>query len=234
MKNIITFSLIAFVLFACNYQKESVKEEDMEKFSFPVFIDERGGIEKTVNIKWMNDGNHRPMYLGKLKDTIEVERIYGHLTPPPGSEEEFSTIKKGKYDDYFLEMFENRNFKSFDSVPLKILVDTTQFISNDGRKAYPVLIENQQTDTIYIGYGIYIPIITEALDEYGRWRPIENRYVYTCGFGLELIILPPKQFVVTSVLEYSGKYKTKLRIRYGQNYSREFTGSINKTQFESE
>ena len=54
------------------------------------------------------------------------------------------------------------------------------------------------------------------------------------GTGVESIILPPKQIVVTSELVYTGDFKTKLRMKLGSNYSREFTGSINLTQFESE
>jgi hypothetical protein len=129
---------------------------------------------------------------------------------------------------------DNRDFKRRDSANLLIKIDTTQIISNDGRKAFPVLIQNATKDTIYIGYGNQIPIITEAKSKNGEWKPIKEHFTYMCGVGLHSIILPPNEVVITSELIYSGQFKTKLRIRMEDNYSEEFDGMINKSQFESE
>lgn len=224
------------VLLACSPHGDLEKDEPEVEFDFPVFIDKEELKEDKVNMIWMNDGNHNPLYFGEIIDTIRVERTFGRLyppPPPPGSTDTFRIIE-GKYSNYFLDWTDFREFTSYDSVDLNILVDTSQFITNERRKAYPVIIENLHSDTIYIGYGRYIPIITEALNKKGEWKPIEDRFIYMCGNGVESIILPPKQIVVTSELVYTGNFKTKLRLKLGSNYSREFTGSINLSQFESE
>lgn len=238
LKNILSYLLTASVLFACKTQDEPEQQLNIvEEYSFPKFVEIEKFIEDTVKITWMYDGNHNPLYFGFLQDTIEVKRVYGKLIPPPlapGSTESIPEIKKGKYDDYFLDWMDIRDYVNYDSIELNIMVDTSQFISNRGRKAYPVLIKNLHTDTIYIGYGSYIPIITQALNKKGEWKPIEERFIYMCGNGVKSIIQPPKQIVVTSEIVYAGDFKTKLRIKLGMNYSREFIGSINLTQFESE
>ena len=237
MKNTITYLLTASVLLACSSHGDLDRDEPEEDFDFPVFIDNEKLSADAVDITWLNDGNHNPLYFGVIADTILVKRAYGRLIPPPpppGSKESIPEIKKGKYDDYFLDWMDFRNYTNYDSVELNILIDTTQFITNRNRKAYPVIIENLHSDTIYVGYGSYIPIITEALNKKGEWKPIEERFIFMCGNGVESIILPSNQIVVTSELVYTGKFKTKFRIKLGSNYSKEFTGSINLTQFESE
>lgn len=165
MRTTITYLLIASVLLACSPNGDLEKDEPEVGFDFPVFIDKENQSEDQVNVIWMNDGNHNPLYFGEIIDTIRVERTLGRLyppPPPPGSTDTFRIIE-GKYSDYFLDWMDLREYTSYDSVKLNRLVDTTQFITNKERKAYPVIIENLHSDTIYIGYGSYIPIITEAL-----------------------------------------------------------------------
>ena len=72
------------------------------------------------------------------------------------------------------------------------------------------------------------------MDEKGSWRPIEEVYMYSCGNGINDIIFPPNEIIITSVPIYKGKLKTKLRLRYDDTLSQEFYGTINPTQFESE
>lgn len=238
MKNLLTYLSTLALLISCTTKQTSIQEVKIpkEEFSFPKFISKEKISIETVTIYWLNEEMHYPLYFGMLTDTIELKRVFGHSNPPPTPEgnKEVIALKKGKFDDYFLDWMNLRDYRNWDSVKLNIQIDTSQFISVNGRKSHPVLIENLYSDTIYIGYGTEIPFITEALDARGNWKPIEKQFVYMCGNGLESIILPPKEFVITSVLAYTGEFKTKLRLQFGQNYSREFIGSINKTQFESE
>ena len=236
LKLLIGSLLTVLVLSAC-LPGCKIDYEERAEYDFPVFIDTNKLEVSIADINWINDGNHNPLYFGYLADTIEVEKAYGRIygpPPPRGSKESIPNFSEGKYSDYFLKWEDFRSYVGADSVRLTILIDTSQFITNEGRKAYPVIIKNLHFDTVYVGYGRYIPIITEALNEKGEWEPIEERYRYLCGTGLERIILPPKQIVVTSQLVYSGSFKTKLRIKYGSNYSREFVGFINPTQFKHE
>jgi len=176
------------------------------------------------------------MYFGKMTDTVTIQ----HDIYPMSSvnftldleNESMRELEKGEFDNYYFSWSRLRQYKSCDSVKLDIRIDTSQIITNKGRAAYPVIIKNLHSDTNYVGYGQHIPIITEALNENGEWMPIEYQFTYQCGNGVNYMILPPKHVVITSELIYSGPFRTKLRIKFGINYSREFSGSINKSQFE--
>lgn len=183
---------------------------------------------------------HNPHYFGKISDTILIERNLWYLPPPPpppsakNTNWTYKEPEKNKFEKYFIYSYRKSNIKSIDSVNLSIKIDTNQIINNYNKKAFPVLIENKSIDTTYIGYGGQIPIITEAKTKDGIWKPIENKYSYKCAMGIPSIILPPKELVITSQFVYFGSFKTKLRIKLGNNYSTEFYGRINESQFENE
>ena len=46
---------------------------------------------------------------------------------------------------------------------------------------YPVLLINNHTDTVTIGYGVILPLEMEAKDSTGLWKPIEKRFIYLCA-----------------------------------------------------
>jgi len=237
--NFILTLLVLVITISCN-RTTNKDINEVETFKFPKITDrfKNDTLELTSEI-WLNYGDHNPYYFGKLTDSISLERYLRPMMPPPPPPGADTTQwdfkpKKGKFDEYFLDWMDNREFERRDSTELFIEIDTTQIINNDGRKAFPVLIQNKSIDTIYIGYGSQIPIITEAKTKNKQWKPIEERYVYMCGNGLHSIILPPNEVVLTSELIYSGNFKTKLRIKMGNNYSEEFNGAINESQFESE
>jgi len=183
---------------------------------------------------WLSSGLHLPYFFGKISDTIPIGLYLRPIFPPFSIESDSinqDKFKKGKFDDYYRDWLDSRRYVNRDSADLIIKVDTTQIINNWGRKAYPILIQNQSIDTIYIGYGAEIPITTEAKNRNGVWKPIVEEYIYMCGNGVKSIVLPPNEVVITSELIFSGDFETKLRIKMGNNYSEEFNGSINETQF---
>jgi hypothetical protein len=175
----------------------------------------------------LETGDYKPLFLGSKKDTITI--IYPR-----------DFLRK-------YHVYEDRRGKYFqpDSSGIKIMINTSQIISdvtfswlNEDRnlseqtyKAYPVIIYNVRSDTISIGYGDHLPLITEALDPEGNWRPIEDPFMYDCGVGLNGIVLPPNEIVITATPIYKGVFKTKLRLRYFKILSEEFNGSINLKQF---
>ena len=99
---------------------------------------------------------------------------------------------------------------------------------------YPVLLTNNHTDTVTVGYGVILPLEMEAKDSTGLWKPIEKRFIYACGMGLNSIILPPNEIILTSAPIYKGDFKTDLRLVLGDNFSPVFQGNINYSQFEKE
>lgn len=229
---------ILILAIACNRKNKALDKKIA--FEFPIIIDhfENRNL-KSTNKNWLTDCNHPPYYFGNLNDSIALDR---HIRPlispplPPASDTSKwnSEHPKGKFDLYFPYNMENHNFKSIDSVQLLIKIDTSQFINNEGKKSFPVLIENISDDTVNIGYRNHISITTEALSKNGEWKPIEKQLSFMCGVGLNSIILPPNEIVLTSQLIYSGSFKTKLRIKLGSNYSEEFLGEINVSQFENQ
>jgi len=216
-------------LYSCNGNKNTDKEIEVFDFKTPVVQDtfKTNRIERVT--VWLQNGNYNPLYIGPREDSIYVS-----YRPD---------LKK-----YFVYDEDMRNYNRPDSSGIKLVVDTTNFISDHSKiweddgsmlstksfKAFPVFVINTSKDTLSIGYGDHLPIIMEAMDTKGNWRPIEERYIYMCGTGLNGIILPPKEIVVTSAPIDKGKFKTKLRLRYNNILSQEFYGTINPTQFDSE
>ena len=200
---------------------------DLEKFDFL-----RTKREET----WLATADYDILYIGQPKDTIIVNHFLRYNPPPPPPR--FSSSDTLKFVDpnyvnplegYSVNQSYGDIYKSWEES--KINIDIGSIFSNEG--SLPVLLTNTNEDTIIIGYENVLPIIMEAKDSLGDWRPIERRFIFMCGVGLELLILPPKQIVLTSTPVYKGDFKTDLRLKYGSNYSSTFTGRINYRQFES-
>lgn len=222
---------ILISLSSCDSNKNKVTkpEKKVIDFKIPVVSDTSKSIIIARNTIWLQDGNFCPYYLGPWKDSINVPYK--------------QNLKK-----FFVYDGARMRYHEPDSVEILLVVDTTKIISdkkmNWGRKgieysieaykAYPVFIVNLTNDTLNIGYGDHLPIIMEAMDNNGRWRPIEEPYIYFCGTGLNDIILPPKEIIVTAAPIDSGEIKTKIRLRFNKILSNEFSGTINPGQFESE
>lgn len=206
------------------------KNRDKEIFNFktPIIQDILTPKRIERSTAWLQVGNYNPLYIGQRTDSIYVSY-------------KLNLNKYSLYDNG------RSNYKGPDSAGILLVIDTTNVISDysmiwedDGRmlstksfKAFPVFVVNTTKDTLSIGYGDHLPIIMEAIDDKGSWRPIEEPYMYMCGTGLNRIILPPNEIVVTSAPVNKGKIKTKLRLRYNKILSQEFYGTINPTQFDN-
>ena len=142
-----------------------------------------------------------------------------------------SKVQKNEnpYKKYIIEWNAKNRFKLNRTPKIEIQVDNSIKLTN----AYPVLIRNNYSDTIQIGYGGRIPLILEAKDKSGKWKPIQDRFVFMCGNGVESELLPPKEIAMTLVPIFKGKYKTQLRLKLGENKSNPFWGNISYSQFES-
>ncbi|MFZ5551932.1 MAG: hypothetical protein ACOZCO_02360 [Bacteroidota bacterium] len=245
------FSISVFI--GCTEKtKSSVSERPKRKF--PVVMDtirhELSFMEADRKIV----ANYNPLYFGKETDTIYIKHgIHSGIMPsellsldkpsrveqPTGEALLYCSVPE--YRNYFSHWLFCEKYKHRDSVDLSLAVDTTQIIANifDGFNpdtlyciaSYPVFLKNVSSDTVIIGYGEHIPIILEAKDESGNWNLIEEQYVYMCGVGLNSIILPPNEIVITSVRKFEGDFKTELRLKLGKHYSNPFFGTINKNQF---
>ncbi|RCL72787.1 MAG: hypothetical protein DBW72_05940 [Flavobacteriales bacterium] len=81
-------------------------------------------------------------------------------------------------------------------------------------------------------------IIQEALDKDGNWNPIEYWVYSGCGNSYFSLKLDTGKYVMIPIKKYSGKFKTKIRLKfkYGADvlYSESFEGSLNVSQFEKE
>jgi len=79
-------------------------------------------------------------------------------------------------------------------------------------------------------------MIQEALNENGRWSPIEYWVRSGCGNSyFRSLNLEPGQQVMIPIKKYQGSYKTKMRLKLqtskGIIYSETFEGSVEVSQF---
>lgn len=211
------------------------------KNRIPVVLD-TSGIQKNVYPdNCMDFASYDPMYIGPKADTFYIFYKGNGLYSP--SVKGFQK-QSYSYDERALD------YKLPSANKVVLTVDTSRFMSAwpvlmdstvDGityevpisYKAYPVIIENKSHDSIKIGHSYTLLLLLEAKDKDGSWRPIEmyNSYWGPDSMGM---FLPPHQIAITSVNLTAGKFETKLRLRYNNSFSNEFTGAISPTQFEDE
>jgi len=228
---------------------------EKEKFRFPVVIDTSDIKISKREATWLSTANYELLYIGKWQDSIypDYKLKYYPIAPlpptPPANEFDpndtigyHKRLTEHKMYPYYIDWMTPVNYKSWRNADFSIKVDTTQRVKNDDInvnwdepffEAYPVLIENKEKDTIIIGYGHFLPLITEAKDSTGNWRPIEKRWTYMCGNGVGTIILPPSEIGLSATMIYHGDFSTSLRLRINSTFSNEFKGNINYRQFES-
>lgn len=176
-----------------------------------------------------------PLYIGKLSDSIFLNHD-SHL--PQRRETEMD------------------KWPRLEGNGLEITVDTTQFITDlDFRGswvstenidetqwksgevhliAYPVILKNKTNKSATVGYGNHLPIIMEAKDSLGDWKPIQVGYTYFCGTDMLFPFLKKDEYLITTCKLFEGEYTTTLRLRYGWEeyaYSNEFSGQIKYSQF---
>lgn len=212
-------------LTSCN--GNNFRKKIVINFNFPEIYDTVKKEKITRESKWLESANYNPLYIGKNK-----RKIYIH----------HNNLEK----KYFAFDYRGK-FPKPDSIGLMLLVDTSKVVFNklsffvvkdaifksEYYSAFPVYVINISKDTFNIGEGYQLPIIMEAINKNGVWKPIEMRYFHSCGTGLNEIILPPNEMVVTSAPKFKGDFKTKLRLRYNSILSNEFYGTIYRSQFES-
>lgn len=183
--------------------------------------------------------------------------IFGIASEDVRIEEKYDTIKYNEYLAIYEQEVEayplTKYLFNFDSIQnlgsiyrdtTQIKVDTNYTISkmadhdfilrqNKLYEAYPIIITNQGSDTLQIGYQRHLSLTVEALDSLGNWSKIADSY------GIHGLPLPdshmllPGLSVITSTFKTTGEYKTKLRIKIGNNISNEWSGKINYNQFNS-
>ena len=228
-----------FMLLAgCASSLENDKSVQQD-FHFPVIVDDFPSQSlSSVNVDFKDDGDHAPYYFGGIRDSIHVQMFVGEVSLRTLTRNEMmgvgitSRMVEPKFSDYFRDIYSGSSYLSLETASFLIKYDTTQLINNSGRKAFPVIIQNTSKDTVKISRGRNVNLVTEAKTIDGVWKPIEDYPVIGCANGVGMMILPPGEIVVTSQLIYEGSCPTKLRFKVGNNYSQEFTGLINETQFD--
>lgn len=258
LRQLINLSLIGLfaILFGCQTKTdEQTVSNDKNALKFPVIIDSAVFKASKREASWLSTANYNLLYIGKWKDTLFPDyslKYYQFVPPPPPpTESQFDPTDTIGYHKrliehvmfpYYIEWTASHNYKSWQEAEITIVVDTAQRVLNADEyiesesaffEAYPVLITNIGKDTIAIGHGHYLPLITEAKDSTGNWKPIEEKRIYKCGNALGTIILPPNEIGLSSTMIYHGNHPTIMRLRMVNSFSNEFRGNINYHQFES-
>jgi hypothetical protein len=251
---ILFFSLLT--LFSCvdeSNKGKVINSEKTEDLRFPKIIDTLKIDNVPQKESWLSTAEYKYLYIGKWQDSIIPDReliyysydMYEDELEPGDIEDtnySFEKIEQHKMYPYYVDWIDPIDYKTCYRADLSIVVDTTQRISKKISssnwkgpyvEAYPVIIENLDKDTIQIGYGAFIPLITEAKDSLGVWRRIETDFTYMCGNGVGTIILPPNEIVLTAASIYEGDFETTLRLKIDSTFSNEFKGRINHRQFKS-
>ncbi|WP_294671690.1 hypothetical protein [uncultured Fluviicola sp.] len=230
------FVLALFYLAGCGNNETEKMNLTEKPFPFPIVLDtiKVGGFYRHVNDanpRYLSSGHYYFNYIGKYK-----QRIYASFISFKGLEGLKKIEEPNAYgkmllavQKYYLPYGEERNYKRIEKSDLEIRINPSVKISG----FYPVMLTNKDSDTCFIGSLNQLPLILEAKDKQGKWKPIQSRYAVGCGTGVGHVFLPPNYIAVTLVPIFKGKYQTQLRLKCGKNHSEPFNGSINYSQFES-
>ena len=201
---------------------------NQKNYSKLKLIDQFNNILQKDTATMISKAQFSPIYIGFKKTEIKITYKPSTLGNRAG--------KRG-------------NHKKPDPKSMIITIDTTKTVGSpmgvyetytkaeyrDNKIAYPVFIENLSSDTLDIGFGNVFPIIMEAKDEDGSWKAIQKKFIYECGKGLSEFYLAPKQIAITTMKQFEGTFKTKLRLVFSYSsikvYSNEIDGFINRRQF---
>lgn len=121
----------------------------------------------------------------------------------------------------------------WDSAKVDIIVDTNRYIlsyncvpiAGESFKAYPVVIKNLEKDTLIIAARDYVELILEGQTDDG-WKTLKEPFRHIgCDNGVNYLLLPPNEILVTSIPVYKWKKSTQLRLKLGNNYSATFRGN---------
>lgn len=136
------------------------------------------------------------------------------------------------YPDKKVGYFEEGKYKFLDAAK----TNQVQFIG------YPVYLVNVWDTTVRVVHRKYsFPLVQEAMDKNGKWKPIEALFqlppgaVVTGYYGFTN--LKPGEMIISSIYNYKGPYQTMLRVKIMIDgkayYSQPFRGSINYSQITS-
>lgn len=242
MKKLITI-LIFLSLVSC--------KKEFQTFSKNITI-----IQDTVqnlkikNIKEKDYATSNIMYIGKIKDSVE---LLNNLFLPPPPEPLANSNEDTKWKKYrlkkemiwedlmkYLKDFHKYQLIKKENITLEFNEKDTIIGCDNFRgdfdsliyyKSFPIYIKNISKDTINLGTDGDFPILVEGKNKNGKWVEI-NKFPFHCGTGsYSTICLPPNEIIITSMFHYKGNYKTKLRFKILDFVSREYDGSINEEQF---
>jgi len=205
--------------------KTELKKQISEPYSDLILYDNFDNelIFDTISNK--REAQFSPIYIGEIKDSIKLTYKTSKI--------EYRTHNWDKY-------------RSPKETELNIFIDTTRTIGftmwvweyyktpeyRVNKKSHPILIKNRSSDTLSIGIGDILPMITEVQDSIGNWKQIERPFFYGCGTGLTKFYLPPNQIAISVLRKNYGAKKTKFRVKFGlgdtEIHSNEINGNINK------
>jgi hypothetical protein len=114
------------------------------------------------------------------------------------------------------------------------LEDTAEFAGTAGFQLW--LVNGTQEKQGFRASDGRLPIVQEARDREGKWRPIEYLPSSFCGNSYHTVFLQPGERWVFAAPRYQGPFPTRLRFRLDRGrdqpplYSAEFEGSIHESQ----
>lgn len=243
MRFLFLLLISSYLVTACQPQHNTPLAGPTVSTPFPLVQDTSRGTSQPLAAEWLARTTHRVLYIGSYRDTLLVQHTLSSFPPPPLPDGPPQSASLAAFARYGELVAAPPHWKYGQVAHLQVSLDTTVHLKAEEAvqdtvlrwfDSYPVLVRNQEKDTVVIGYGDFLPLHVEAKDWQGQWRTIEQPYAYMCGNGLPLLFLPPNHVVLTSVFIPHGSFQTLLRLRFGKTYSPSFTGSIHPHQFEQQ
>lgn len=158
------------------------------------------------------------------------QRAFYECSEPTDIDKSLIDVKQGELYFQFNTEQEPKNLKSMNFVWLK-----------DDPKGYftAYLINSSESTFSAERQDGSLIMIQEALNEQGKWLPIEYWVYSGCGNSyFNPLKLESGKSVMVPIKKYSGNFKTKIRLKLKAGkttfFSESFAGAIDKSQFNKE
>lgn len=186
----------------------------------------------------INQSDYPIYYIGERHDTIKIGKRYWRGRTHWVND--FKTPWSRHYSKKTLDIFVDNAAKT--NSPVEYFSDNPK-VRQDSTLNYSsflLSIENISDSTIYLGRTFSVFFINrEARDKSGNWVKVDKKLseLGICGTGEPIIILKPKELLISKVTRSKGSFETDFRLVFGYDnnivYSNIFRDSIDERIFQT-
>lgn len=214
---------LIFALSSCQNHNPKIQFVKMADF---ILVDTSFLGDKSLNIN-ERYSDYPIYYIGSIADTINTGSKY-KIGQTKWKEESIIFCSR-KYTDSTLKIVVDTASKTTSTVEY-FSENYKTFDSTGYFKSFFFTIQNISDSSLYLVRTFDIYYITRQVkNKYGHWTDLDKRLseIEICLTGQPLIVLKPKEIVISKLKRYSGKFFTEFRLAFGTRKNVVYSAKLN-------